>query len=154
MGFTLISAGKFDEAASQCEKVSAEHPFRNESLGRALMGQGRIGEAIPLLATSDVNNDVNDWGFLAYAYARMGRRVEAQKLMAEAPMRDPNHRGPAQFALAFAGLGDKDQTIEQLALMAGTGPVRLGWQLTFPEFALVRGDARVKAIRKKIGLPE
>ena len=111
------------------------------------MGQGRVGEAIPFLATSEVNN----WGFLAYAYARMGRRVEAQKLMAEAPMRYPDRRGPFQFALAFAGLGDKDRTIEQLALMAGAGPVRLGRDLTFPEFALVRGDARVKALRKKIG---
>jgi len=74
--------------------------------------------------------------------------------MAEAPMRDPNRAGPFQFALAFAGLGDKDQTMEQLALMAGAGPVRLGRDLTFPEFALVRGDARVKALRKKIGLPE
>ena len=150
LAFTLISAGKFDEAASQCEKVSAEYPLRNQCLGRALMGQGRVGEAIPFLATSEVNN----WGFLAYAYARMGRRVEAQKLMAEAPMRYPDRRGPFQFALAFAGLGDKDRTIEQLALMAGAGPVRLGRDLTFPEFALVRGDARVKALRKKIGLPE
>ena len=150
LAFTLISAGKFDEAASQCEKVSAEHPFRNQCLGRALMGQGRVGEAIPFLATSEVNN----WGFLAYAYARMGRRVEAQKLMAEAPMRYPDRGGPFQFALAFAGLGDKDRTIEQLALMAGAGPVRLGRDLTFPEFALVRGDVRVKTLRKKIGLPE
>ena len=150
LAFTLISAGKFDEAASQCEKVSAEYPLRNQCLGRALMGQGRVGEAIPFLATSEVNN----WGFLAYAYARMGRRVEAQKLMTEAPIRDPNHGGPFQFALAFAGLGDKDRTIEQLALMAGAGPVRLGRDLTFPEFALVRGDVRVKTLRKKIGLPE
>ena len=153
LAFTLISAGKFDEAASQCEKVSAEYPLRNQCLGRALMGQGRVGEAIPLLATSTSGAN-NNWGFLAYAYARMGRRVEAQKLMAEAPMRYPDRRGPFQFALAFAGLGDKDRTIEQLALMAGAGPVRLGRDLTFPEFALVRGDARVKALRKKIGLPE
>ena len=118
------------------------------------MGQGRVGEAIPLLATAAHRGGVINWGFLAYAYARMGRRVEAQKLMAEAPMRYPDRRGPFQFALAFAGLGDKDQTIEQLALMAGAGPVRLGRDLTFPEFALVRGDARVKALRKKIGLPE
>src|SRR5215471_10570854 len=68
LAFTLISAGKFDEAASQCEKVSAEHPFRNQCLGRALMGRGRVGEAIPFLATSEVNN----WGFLAYAYAGWG----------------------------------------------------------------------------------
>jgi len=32
--------------------------------------------------------------------------------------------------------------------------VRLGRDLTYPEFDLVRGDARLKALRKKLGLPE
>lgn len=34
------------------------------------------------------------------------------------------------------------------------GPVRIGRALTFPEFAFVRGDPRVKALCKKVGLPE
>jgi len=38
--------------------------------------------------------------------------------------------------------------------MANLGPVLLGRDLTYPEFALVRGDPRVKALRKKVGLPE
>ena len=32
--------------------------------------------------------------------------------------------------------------------------VRLGRDLTYPEFDLVRGDSRLKALRKKLGLPE
>ena len=65
------------------------------------------------------------------------------------------HRGgPNQYALAFAGLGEKDQTIAQLERMATLGPVLLGRDLTYPEFALVRGDPRVKALRKRVGLPE
>jgi hypothetical protein len=38
--------------------------------------------------------------------------------------------------------------------MAGAGPVRMGFTLTAPEFAFVRADPRVKALRKKVGLPE
>jgi hypothetical protein len=38
--------------------------------------------------------------------------------------------------------------------MANLGPVRLGRDLNYPEFALVRDDPRVKALRKKLGLPE
>jgi hypothetical protein len=30
----------------------------------------------------------------------------------------------------------------------------MGRELTFPELALLRGDPRVKALRKKVGLPE
>jgi hypothetical protein len=32
--------------------------------------------------------------------------------------------------------------------------VRIGRALTFPEFAFVRGDPRVRALRKKVGLPK
>ena len=58
--------------------------------------------------------------------------------------------------LAFAGLGDKDRTIEQLerwATIRRVGPVRFGFTLNRPEFAFVRDDPRVKALRKNVGLP-
>jgi hypothetical protein len=34
------------------------------------------------------------------------------------------------------------------------GPVRLGRDLTYPEFVSLRGDPRIKVLRKKVGLPE
>jgi tetratricopeptide (TPR) repeat protein len=150
LAYTLLSAGRYDEAAGQCEKVSADHPNKSECVGRARMAQGRMSEAIPLLAASPTNN----WGFLAHAYARAGRRAEAEKLISEAPAFPANRRGAYQYALAFAGLGDKDRTIERLERMADLGPVRLGLDLSYPEFSLLRGDPRVKALRKKVGLPE
>jgi hypothetical protein len=56
--------------------------------------------------------------------------------------------------LIYAGLGDKDRTIEALERMLELGPVRVGRTLAFPELSLVRGDPRIKALRKKAGLPE
>jgi hypothetical protein len=38
--------------------------------------------------------------------------------------------------------------------MTVLGPFRIGRALTFPEFALLRDDPRVKALRKKVGLPD
>jgi predicted Zn-dependent protease len=150
LAVALLSAGRQGEAASQCEKMSSDHPNKSECVGRVRMAQGRFGEAIPFLAASPEHN----WGYLAYAYAKAGRRVEAEKLMAEAPALYPDRTGAFQFALAFAGLGDKDHTIDRLERMADLGPVRLGHHLMSPEFALVRNDSRVKVLRKKIGLPE
>jgi serine/threonine-protein kinase len=145
----LLSAGRYAEAARQCEKMPVNALYRNECLGRARLCQGRTSEAIQLLAASSVNN----WGYLAHAYARAGRRAEAQKLMAEGPMLYPDRRGAFQYALAFAGFGDKDHTIERLERMAGVGAVRIGFTLNSPEFAFLRGDSRVEALRKKVGLP-
>jgi Flp pilus assembly protein TadD len=148
-GYALLAAGRYEEAASQCEKTPADDPVRSECVGRARTQQGKFSEAIPLLAHS-----TNDWGFLAYAYGKAARRAEADKLMIDAPTLYPNNRGGFQYALAFAGLGDKEQALAQLERMANLGPVRLGRDLTYPEFALVRGDPRLKALRKRVGLPE
>ena len=76
-----------------------------------------------------------------------GRREEAEQLAAALP-------NPHQQALIFAGFGDKDRTFEALGRMAVQGPVRIGRALTYPELALLRGDPRLKALRKKVGLPE
>jgi TolB-like protein/Flp pilus assembly protein TadD len=150
LAYALLAAGRYDEAAGQCEKMAADHPSRRECLGRARAGQGRYTEAISILDSAQATN----WGYLAWAYAKAGRRAEAEKLMAEAPAQYPNTHGAFQYALAFAGLGDKDQTLDRLNRMTDTGPVRLGRLLICPEFALLRGDARTKDLRKKIGLPE
>ena len=59
----------------------------------------------------------------------------------------------SQQVQIYSGLGDKDRTIKALDDLAAQGPVRLGRALTFPEFDLIRGDPRLKAKRKKVGLP-
>ena len=106
------------------------------------MGQGRIDEAIQILST------YKNPRYLGYAYGRAGRREEAEKLAAAV--------APNAFsqALIYAGLGDKDRTLEALDRVAALGAVRIGRALNSPEFALLRGDPRVKVLRKKVGLPE
>jgi TolB-like protein/Tfp pilus assembly protein PilF len=144
----LIAAGRYDAAAEQCMKLPADFPARSTLLARARLGQGRIQEAIQILVDrieeGAAGPDIK--GFLGYAYGRAGRRDEAEKLAAD--------QRPYPQALTFAGLGDKERTLDALERMAILGPVRLGRDLTYPEFDLVRGDPRLKALRKRLGLPE
>ena len=63
-------------------------------------------------------------------------------------------RGVLQQVLIYAGLGDRDGTINALDRMTELGPVRVGLTLTLPELSFIRGDPRVKALRKKVGLPD
>jgi len=144
LGNLLISAGRYNEAASYCNKLPADYPERNMCLGRALLGQGRTEEAIRIFIKSGGVNRA----YLGYAYARSGRREEAEKLVTD---RSPR---PLGQAVVFAGLGDKERTLEALDRMAVVGPVRMGAILSNPEMALLRGDPRLKTLRKKVGLPE
>ena len=141
----LMAAERFGEAVEYCLNLPSDYPARSEWLGRARLGQGRIQEAVQILEGSRPGDDENR-GFLGYAYGRAGRREEAEKLAAE------NSDAYVQ-ALTFAGIGDKERTLQALERMAPLGPVRLGRDLTYPEFALVRGDPRLNALRKKVGLP-
>jgi TolB-like protein len=145
----LMAAGRFDEAASYCLGLPADFTGRSEWLARARVGQGRPQEAIGIL--KDLLQRGNDplhttRGFLGYAYGRAGQREEAERLAREAPI-------PYDRALTFAGMGDKERTLQALAGMAVLGPVRLGRDLMYPEFDLVRGDPRLEALRKSVGLP-
>ena len=143
LGWLLISAGRNDEAVGYCNKLPADHPNRNMCLGRALLGQGRTEEAIGIFIKTD---NRGDRAHLGYAYARSGRREEAEKLAINLPALGQ--------ALIFAGLGDKERALDALDRMAVVGPVRMGSILSLPELALLRGDPREKALRKRVGLPE
>jgi TolB-like protein/Flp pilus assembly protein TadD len=143
--YMLISAHRFDEAVAHCAKVLPSERVLGQCLGRIRLGQGRIEEAIRFFTT---NPDPAEPGaFLGHALARAGRHDEAEKLAA-------GSTNLFTQALIFAGLGDKERTLEALDHMTVLGPVRIGRTLTFPELDLIRGDPRVKALRKKVGLPE
>jgi hypothetical protein len=56
----------------------------------------------------------------------------------------------------YACLGDKDRVFEALDREAGLGPIRIGWFLLRVDRehrGLLSGDPRLKALRKKVGLP-
>src|SRR5215469_14529276 len=149
LAITLISAGKYDEGAAYCGA-------QPECLGRARLGQGKTDEAIQILYKYNNPPALNAVGrkdlvrprYLGYAYGRASRREDAEKLAA--------YVAPNAFsqALIYAGLGDKDRTLEALDRVSGLGAVTIGRALNSPEFALLRGDPRATALRKRVGLPE
>jgi TolB-like protein/Tfp pilus assembly protein PilF len=146
--FVLMSVGRYDEAAGDCEKLPADSSFKSNCLGQARLLQGRFGEAIQILETAFNQGVKTVSGILGCAYARAGRREEAEKLAADSSLNAFNQ------AQIFACLGDKDRTFEALDRAASAGPVRMGRLLRFQGYSMLRGDPRMKALRKKVGLPE
>jgi adenylate cyclase len=134
----LFIAGRRDEAATHCKKPCIE----------ALLLAGRANEAIPILeARFQGDLSVPGSGALGRAYALAGRREDAERVAAI------QWRPIAQAGI-FAELGDKDRAFEALDRAIPLGPVRVGRDLTYPQFSVLRGDPRVKALRGKVGLPE
>jgi TolB-like protein/DNA-binding winged helix-turn-helix (wHTH) protein/predicted Zn-dependent protease len=149
LAYALIDVGRYEEAAQYCLKFPADHSTKWMTLARVRLGQGRTAEAIQILVNDQTHfiKNPQERGFFGYAYALSGRREEAEKMASAALYAN-------EQALIFAGLGDKDRTLEALERMGALGPQRVGEYLNFPQMAFLRGDPRVKALRKKVGLPE
>jgi tetratricopeptide (TPR) repeat protein len=148
LGFALIASGQYDEAAAICTNVTSNDGTRNQCLARASLWRGDLKQAIAQMETAaDRSRNPQARGFLRYMYAKAGRQAEVEKLASESQF--PNER-----ALLFAGLGDKERTIHALDGMKVLGAQRLGIYLHNPEFAFVRTDPRVQALRASVGLPQ
>jgi adenylate cyclase len=142
LGYILLSARQFDEAAKQCELMRGDNSRKNQCVGRAKLFQGRLEEAISFLNRSE------DRGYVAYALVKAGRMAEAERADQEAT---PDTLAKAMY---WAARGDKQRVLDAVERSTLGGPMYLGRVLTFPEFALVRGEARLSAIYRSIGLPE
>ena len=145
IAYMLIAAHRFDEAAAHCAKVLPSDRGMGQCLGRIRLGQGRIEEAIQFFTANP--DPVDPGGLLGHALGRAGRREEAEKLAA-------GTTNAFTQALIFGGLGDSERTLQALDRMTVLGPVRIGRALRYPELDLIRGDPRLKALRKKVGLLE
>src|SRR5262249_28976158 len=112
----LRSAGRDDEALFHCQKAAENDQARSGCLAENLLRQGKTDEAIRILETV--------WGghlmepgaqVLGIAYAKAGRRKEAERLAAMLPRF-------ASRASIFAALGEKDRTFETLDQVVPRGP--------------------------------
>ena len=148
LGLAFRAAGRFDDADLHCHRLAQDDRQMSGCWAERFLHQGRADEALRILETA-WNDNLLKMGAesLGVAYARAGRREDAERIAAIVPR-------PSQKAFIFAALGDKDRAFETLDRMIPMGPTRIGRDLIAPEFAVLRGDPRLNTIRKKLGLPE
>lgn len=123
LAFRFMLERRYGQAASHCANLPADYRDKPACTGRARLAEGRTTEAIQVMAELCCRGNR---GYLGYAYARGGRTEEAEKLLAQLA---PN---PFNEALVYAGLGDKQRTLEALERMAILGPVRVGGESNCP----------------------
>jgi tetratricopeptide (TPR) repeat protein len=149
LGAALRAAERFEEADAHCRKAAANDQERGACWAQTLLRQGDPEQAVRILeATWSGHLLEPGTQVLGVAYARAGRREEAERIAALVP----RYASKAQI---FAALGDKDRTFEMLNLMVPMGPTRIGRDfLISPNLALLRGDPRLRDLRRNLGLPE
>ena len=139
--YLLLNDGRPDESLETLNRSHdvTKNPIAAQYHGRAILQKKRPGEAIAYFG------DQGSEGFLGLAYALIGKRAEAEALRKSTSF-------PNRLALVCAGLGDKDCVFEALNQMADIKDPRIHYYIVYPELALIRGDPRLDALKKKIGL--
>jgi serine/threonine-protein kinase len=110
-----LYARRFDEAIEQARKALELDPRLPTALGvisRAYAAKGMYREAL-----AEAEKLPQGWKepLLAYAYARLGERSEALRLLGELRAGSKErYVSPISFAVVYAGLGEKDQAFSWL----------------------------------------
>jgi tetratricopeptide (TPR) repeat protein len=120
MADVLLISRSFDESIKQSRKTLQMDPgfaVAHYQLGQALLQKHLYVEAIAELqkATEFSASDITFTSTLAYAKAVSGKKEEAAKILRDLESRSNNgFTNPAEIALIYVGLGDKDQAMSWL----------------------------------------
>ena len=162
VGNVYTYARRFDEAIVVCQKVAKENPTfagAHDCLANAYWGKKMYPQVIEEWKTyGKLTGERSDSDYAAALeqgfrsggwQGALSKSIETLK-----DQRKTDDSVTYIIAEAYAGLGDKDRTLQALDRVAGLGAVRIGQALNSPEFALLHGDPRVTVLRKRVGLPD
>ena len=157
LGASYFYARRYDEAIQELRKAIELDPnwylgHMNLCMSYEMKGQHHDAVAACEKARS-LNDDPYALGFLAHAYTAAGKRDEALKALAQMNEVAKQRYVPAYaFALAYAGLGDKEQAF----LWLERSLQDRAWDVTYlkvdPLMDNLRADQRFADLVKRIGL--
>jgi adenylate cyclase len=155
-----MMARHYDEAIAEYRKVlTMDSRFSNArwQLGQALQLKGQLQEAIAEYEKTTYESEYPRMlALLSTAYASIGKRDEALKLLAqldEAATR--RYVGAYSYALVHVGLGEKDKAIDDLerAYRERSDPHIVNIKFD-PFLDPLRGDPRFEALVQKVFAPK
>jgi DNA-binding winged helix-turn-helix (wHTH) protein/TolB-like protein/Flp pilus assembly protein TadD len=112
----LFHARRFDEALSMSKKgmeVDPEHPKWMTLIPRIYLAQGRFADAIQETEQRLEGEELKRSPALGFAYARTGRRREAE-MVPDAALHRAGKPSNAAIAVIYTGMDDKERALEWL----------------------------------------
>jgi eukaryotic-like serine/threonine-protein kinase len=151
----LAWGGRSQEALRQdsiAKKLDPQVVIWESSDGIALLQMGRLDEAAAAFTAFEKRFDQPSVG-LAMTYGRMGKRAEALKVIHEFEARERRQWVDPNFiAIAYAGIGDADHTMEWLetSFRKKTFSLRAFMNWDMPWLRGVRDDPRFIDLKRRV----
>ena len=119
LGADYLTARRYDEAIEQLRKTLEMDPrfyYAHWNLAETLELQGKLQEALPEYKKAvELDDDHPVLALLGQAYAKLGQRDQALKILAQLPRLAAQRYVPSySFAILHMALGEKDKAIEWL----------------------------------------
>lgn len=158
LAWMLFYARRYDDAVQELRSVLAVTPddaFALWILGFALIANHHPQEAVPVLEKGVSASDRSPAivGLLVHAYAQVGRRADALRLLEELKRRKQTGYVPAAaFVKAYLGLGEYDRAFFWLEEAYKEQSNLLQFLKVHPIFDPVRDDPRFANLLRRVGL--
>lgn len=159
LAMVLDFARRHDEAIDELRNLLAQDPDDPRALwylGNALIGSSRFDEAVDVLERSvALAGNPGPMGSLAHAYARAGRRADAQRIVDELTRRaQQTYVPPAAFVVAYAGMGNADAAFLALERAFAERSNLVRSLKVLPVLDPLRGDSRFPPLLRRANLAE
>ena len=157
-GAALYFARRYDEAIQQLQSVIKIEPtfsFAHVYLGYAYLMKGMYKEAIAEYQKqlSLEGETTSTLCYLGYALAQSGKRTEAQAMLDKLKT-TKEYVSPAELAVLYAGLGDKEGAIASLERAYAAHDLQMQYLKVEQHYDSLRSDPRFVELMRKVGLPQ
>ena len=156
-GEVLYNARRYDEAIQQFQntlKTDPDNAFTLSNLGYLYAAKGEYAEAIKNYRKyiEIEGEDSSIRCYLGSALAKSGQRSEALVLLDKLKTtEDPV--SPAELAVLYAGLDDKEQAFASLEKAYAEHDLQLQFLKVDPHYDSLRADPRFTDLMHRVGLP-
>ena len=158
LSYVYIMARRYDEAAVEARQKLAANPNDAGSQGAlalALQYSRKDVESAPALARMyEMNGDPQSAAAVRGAFQRGGfDAVFTWQLHVLEQKARTSYVSPVELAMAHAQLGHREEALALLEEGLQQRSPALLWLQTYPQFDVLHGDERYRAIVKKVGMP-
>jgi eukaryotic-like serine/threonine-protein kinase len=158
VGGVLLYARRYDEAIEQLKKtleLDPNYTFTHLWLGYAYAAKGQYVQAIDkyreAMRLGEDNTSAKN--YLGYSLAMSGKRDEALAILNEMQI-TKEYVSPAELAILYVGLGDKEQAFAALERAYAAHDFQLQYLKTEASYDSLRSDPRFADLVRRVGLPE